>query len=304
MKTAVKDKIDTLGDPIRVLLFMGDWPDRVTNVYHAPPLSGIGFFQAFKRPSYFLSLSDGATYDTSGSNDGKSSTTSEFYTRASNTFATDPPRWPGIHPYQWVDAPEQTFSPYYKPYAQNGALVSFCIPLGNNADFPDAVAVAKARIYDTLIAEHNGYTDFGKVIARGGSSTNISSNCIYAEMVHEDIPRSDFHYVLNTEATNSRFYTAPGSNNDPSGYASKVPGMTGFTTPTNVGLIDMGSSAYYTFNENCAVEQPGDIGYREGAIVVAGQSYGANPSPYAIIDWFDTAPNFASVTDDPFGLIA
>tara|TARA_R110000772_G_scaffold268703_2_gene397740 strand:- start:2904 stop:4592 length:1689 start_codon:yes stop_codon:yes gene_type:complete len=286
----VRDKVASLSNHILTLLFVGDWPIQTNRNGWNVDNGNIGFYDCFRMPDYFLGLAPGEYFEPSLQNNEDRTL---GWTIGDNNYPQGIPAeaWPGWRP-TILSTPQPSWrtqiSPYFKPIRNQVFHMSpACLPLGNYAD---AVAVGKANIDSCIAAEAAEYQDVGKVILSNGSSSNTVCVPAYAEIVGENIPYTELYWAgldtLGEAGIPGTYYDHAIADYDPLNEV-RVPGDPLFASPTDVAFMIHGNRAYYS-GETARVEKAGDYTYRDGALTMWCQSYGATPSPALTVNWYNT----------------
>ncbi len=294
---AVYAKLVTIPTHIMCFVFVGDFPLKVTNTlfyYQSNPSSeyssNVGFFDMFNSLEWFNN------YEFTTNEYDMMDISSAFWD--GNKYNKDYQKWHysvgtsnQYKPNMWFN-PENLayYYQYTVPSTGNNVncygRVSACIPLtpfvGNsNCDVSDLWTKA-------IAAENSKYEDWGTCLlykgTPGGSGyeNNPVSRHFLEEQSYEEVDTTNtYYYGFNSTypETGTSIFTNTLTNKDPNNWVQYMPGDAGFTsTPTNVFFRSPGALSYYNGVRN--VEEYGDYDYRDGAICVFSQSYGAAPQSY------------------------
>lgn len=176
-------------------------------------------------------------------------------------------------------------NPYFSPApVDNDCYAVFCLPLSPIAD---GLAIAQARIDDSIAVGKAGYTTFGTVLLYGATQSNTCCQAMVEEARY--ITGQSSPTGMHWANLAGEFFGSPGdyaiADHDTNSWATLQPGDTGFSTskPTDVFLRCPGSKGYYA-PPYWTVEQAGDFNYRRGALALFSQSYGATPGSSDFVD--------------------
>lgn len=272
-------RMEQVDHPIKVLLFVGEWPLRVSDQAWGFERQ-LGFFDAFHRMEYFKTAPTAYVY---------TNNLDKFW----NSLGTNVPE---ATPWE-LNRPNS--SPSLDPYVNgqildDGYVTVFNIPVTR---IENGVEIAKQRISEGIQVEKMGRPGLGTILLSGGSNTNPVSRFVLAEAQYEELPISNIFWTGFTQNSGEvvpgvPYFDEVPINNDPHGYISYRPGQEGFVGASNIGLISPGQRSYYGTRGN-RPELPGEYGYQLGAIGIFSQSYGIRPHPNYIVEMWKELPPVA-----------
>ena len=264
--SAVKEAIASSGRPIRAILFIGDFPARISDVFYDTAGHYIGFFDAFLSPSYFSTVSSGVAGGFS------------FPSLGALYWRDDALNYPSpVSPWHFntvAGALSGTIvNPLFNPVARAGeGYAVFNMPLNVLSD--PSLLWSRA-----ISAEQARYSDWGTVVLYGGSDRNPTSRHFLEEARYEGHSLGKFHwaYLNTTTETGLALFPSALADSDPGGF-TLMPGDAAFSAGTipDLFFISPGVRSYYDISHS--TETIGDYHYRSGAIALFGQSFGATPA--------------------------
>jgi len=271
-------------DDILVLVFVGEWPEQISDVGTFSAGGNSGFFDLFIQPSASLSAGTSSTLNP---------IRSDFWTR--NNYTNIPDQW-------WLSVNStlpgnSEINPFFNEKTKSRmGYARFHIPVGQYAD---AVTVSKQRIDDAIAAEAAEYSDWGLCLLHNGATSTLVSRPFCEEYLDSELDTTKLNYVgmdHADEVTASGPFAVSRTDYDPNSYAAYKAGEASFVPSTDVFFRSPGSFSYYANNSLNRPETSSHYTYRQGAICVFSQSFGARPCPQSLVDW-DTAATFATLTE-------
>lgn len=264
--SSVKNAITASGNAIRVILFIGDFPGGISDVYYDAAGHNIGFFDAFISPSHFLTVSSGVA------GAFNFSSLVGLYWKDNATNYPNP-----VSPWHFNTTAgtlsNTIINPPFNPAPRGGeGYAVFNIPLNV---VPDPSLLWSRAIS----AEQAHYPDWGSVILYGGSDRNPTSRHFLEEARYEGHSLGKFYwaYLNTTTETGQGLFPSVLADSDPGNFTA-MPGDASFSAGsiTDLFFISPGVRSYYDMTH--ATEVIGDYHYRDGAIALFGQSFGAVPA--------------------------
>lgn len=172
-------------------------------------------------------------------------------------------------------------------------------PAQSDPDNTDGhVGIVKRMIDDAIAVEQEGHTKLPGTKLLGGTTKGTIAAGAYAEMVLSGHDMSEvYHQRVRHESGISKIaHLLPTVDNLPPGAKGTLIPTSNplhkFVQVTDIFLHTLGNDAYHSQNRTSAAinhQAPirrSDIGYRQGAICLAGRSMGATPGAYRSIDFW------------------